>query len=400
MRAPVPGTAALAVLGILYWTAHTMLRPLVGPYVLEEGGSAGDASFALASFAILPTLLAIPIGSMTDRWGARRLLAGGATMMVLGGGLMFAPWGLSAVIISQALIGLGTIAYWVALQSVAMVSRTESRDQRNARIATFSLFLAAGQSVGPALGGGLEAAGGYQLAFWSFIGVAAALLVITLLVLPKAPAESRSGPGTTVARPSIIRSYGEALSLLKSPTIRVTVAVSFTGLVILDIRMAYQPVLFSEAGVQQWEIGLLLSIAAVAGFFARPFFAPGMRVLGGPLMVGLVLGVGVISVAAVVIAPDNMTLLICLSAVNGFALGFAQPLTLSLMADETPLGKEGLAASLRSFANRGAQFANPALFGTVTAAVGLSGAFLVVGVIAVGATGLSVQALRRSRGPG
>jgi predicted MFS family arabinose efflux permease len=65
------------------------------------------------------------------------------------------------------------------------------------------------------------------------------------------------------------------------------------------------------------------------------------------------------------------------------------------MADHTAPNQRGLASGLRSMANRGAQFANPVLFGALTAAFGLSTAFWVLGASMVLLATACVIAFRR-----
>lgn len=384
----------IAVLGVLYWTAHTMLRPLIGPYVLELGGTAGEASFALASFAVLPTLLAIPVGALTDRWGARRLLLSGALIMIGGGAVLAAPAGLTGVIISQMVIGLGTLIVWVCLQTIATLptSEGESTDTRNARIATFSLFLAAGQALGPLLGGLLADASGYQS---SFLAYTALSLIIAGLALGLRGAAGRKPAATSESR-SPWTSFRHAFVLMRNPAVLSSVAVSFTSLIVLDIRNAYHPVLLSDAGLTQLQIGILLSIAAGFGFLSRPLFPVVMRRFPPSLMVGLVLGISSVTVVAVVFVPGNVPVLALLAAVNGFTLGFAQPMTLTFMADHTQEDQRGLASGLRSTANRGAQFTNPAIFGVLGIGMSLGGSFLLVGGFLLAVTTASVLAFRRS----
>lgn len=402
VRAPRTGrsaTALLAVLGVVYWSAHTMLRPLIGPYVLADGGTPAEASLALASFAVLPTLLALPIGALTDRWGVRRLLVVGGVTMALGGGVMLLPLGLPGVIASQAIVGVGTLAVWVSLQTVATLPQGDGEPPRarNARLATFSLFLAAGQAVGPALGTGLADGLGAPWAFGAFCLLSVVLVVIACFVRV-APLARSGAPG-----PGVLRSYREGARLLRTPAVLVTLVVSFTALVVLDVRTAYHPLLLGEAGVPQWQVGVLLSVAAAFGFLSRPLFPIAMARLPESVLVGLVLGVSSVSVVAVAVVPPDPWLLGALAAVNGFALGFAQPLTLVLMADHTPPDRRGLASGLRSSANRGAQFVNPAVFGVLSAVLPLGGAFLAVGgVLAAVTVGSAVTlecARRRERAP-
>lgn len=400
--AGAPGTAGLAVLGILYWTAHSMLRPLVGTRVITLGGNEAQASIALAAFSLFPTLLAILIGAVTDRWGTRRLLVLGALLMVVGGALLLIPT-LVAVIVSQVIIGLGTLACWVSLQTIATrpASADESRDARLGRIATFSLFVAFGQSAGPALGGLLQSFGGHALAFGCYVLLALTLGCASLSVVP------RSAPQASEARRPLLRSYGDAFTLLRNPTVLVAVTASFAALAIHDIRTGWQPILFAGAGLSPWQIGIILSVGALAGFAARPFFTHLLRWLGAPLMVGLVLAVGGITSMLVVIAPGDMGFLLGVGVVNGLAVGFMQPLSLSLLSEEVAPESLGLASGMRSMGNQAALLASPAAFGTISAISSLSVAFLVVGSAAatVGLTGgltlalLSRRGARRSQPP-
>lgn len=389
-----PGTATFAVLGILYWTAHSMLRPLIGTHVIELGGTETEVSIALASYSIFPTILAVLIGAITDRWGSRRLLRVGGALMIVGSALLFIPT-LAAVIASQVVLGFGTLACWVSLQTFATMPRddVEDRESRTKRIATFSLFVAFGQSVGPALGGGLQTLGGHTLAFAAYVALATALTIVALTLAPPA-----SVTKTGTAAP-LLGAYREAVRMLRNRTVLVAVLASFTALVIHDIRTAWQPVLLSGAGLEQWQIGIVLSTGALAGFAARPFFAVLLRRLGQALMVGLVLVTAATSVTLVVIAPGNMAFLLVISACSGFAVGFAQPLTLSMLSDEVPVERLGIASGLRSMGNQAALLASPATFGAVSAVASLGTAFLAVGGVAaaVGLTSGLLLAFPRRR---
>ena len=187
--------------------------------------------------------------------------------------------------------------------------------------------------------------------------------------------------------------------MMRVPAVTATLLVSFTALVVLDIRTAYHPLILGQAGVPQWQVGLLLSVAAVFGFLSRPVFPAMMARLRESTVVALVLLVSSASCIAVAFVPPSLWLLGALAAVGGFALGFAQPLTLSLMADHTPADRRGLASGLRSTANRGAQLANPAMFGALAAVVPLVGAFGVVGGVLLVTSVGSTWALRRSARP-
>lgn len=391
----IPGAATFAVLGILYWTAHSMLRPLIGTYVVSLGGTEAEASVALAAFSLIPTVLAILIGGIVDSLGTRPVLIAGGALMVIGGALLLVP-SIPTVIASQVVLGLGTLCVWVSLQ--ASVTRAsdpeESRDARARRIAAFTLFVSIGQTAGPALGGSLEGVGGYALAYGCYAALSLALFVVAVVRVRRAPV-----PTAPIRRIPIVRPYVDGLALLRNRAVVIAVLVSFTSLAIHDIRTGWQPLLLHAAGLDQWQIGLVLSVSAVAGLAARPFFAILLRALGAPLFVAIVVIGGAITAMLVTAAPGNMPFLLGIGALNGLLVGFTQPISLILLSDETPASRLGIASGLRSMGNQAALLASPAAFGIVSAFAGLTIAFLVVGGLAAGVGALSagLLATRRAR---
>lgn len=378
-----------------------MMRPLVGTYVLSLGGTEWEASIALAAFSIIPTVLAILVGGIVDSWGTRPILIVGGVLMTLGGGLLLIPL-LATVIASQVVLGLGTLCVWVSLQTsvTTATDEAESRDTRASRIATFSLFVSFGQTAGPALGGALQSVGGYAVAFATYASLSFVLFVFAWIVAPKTARAGGAPAGRR--RTPVISTYREAGRLLRRPTVVIAVLVSFTALLLHDIRSAWQPLLLHGAGLQQWQIGLVLSVSALAGFCARPFFALLLRVLGAPWFVGLVLTVGAGAAMLMPLAPGELSYVLVVSAVGGLAVGFAQPLSLTLLSDDVPGDRMGIAAGMRSMGNQAALVISPAAFGAVTAIASLSVAFLVVGgaAAAAGITSAVLLASARRRRPG
>lgn len=387
-----PRTATFAVLGVLYWTAHSMMRPLVGTYVLSLGGTETEASVALAAFSLFPTLLAILIGGVVDHWGTRPILILGATLMVAGGGLILVPQ-LVTVIASQVLLGLGTLCVWVSLQTSVTSARgaAESRDARAGRIATFALFASVGQTAGPAIGGFLQSGGGYELAYATYVSLSLVLLVVAVVLAPRQTEPRVRRGGTPILRP-----YRDAAALLRHRTVTIAVLVSFTALLLHDIRTAWQPVLLHGAGMPQWQIGAVISVSALAGLAARPFFGLLLRAVGTTAFVGLVVVVGAATAMLVTVAPHSLPYVISVGAVNGLAVGFAQPLSLTLLSDEVPPGRLGIASGLRSMGNQAALLTSPAAFGAVAAVASVSAGFLVVGGAAALVGVLSAVLLARA----
>ena len=66
-----------------------------------------------------------------------------------------------------------------------------------------------------------------------------------------------------------------------------------------------------------------------------------MRWLGAPLFVGIVLVIGAGSAMLPTIAPGNMSFVLAVGVINGLAVGFAQPLSLTLLSDDVPATQLG-----------------------------------------------------------
>jgi MFS family permease len=89
--------------------------------------------------------------------------------------------------------------------------------------------------------------------------------------------------------------------------------------------------------------------------------------------------VGAVTAGLVTVAPGSMPFLLAVGAVNGLAVGFAQPLSLMLLSDDVPSNRLGIASGLRSMGNQAALLVSPAAFGLVSMIATLSVAFLAVG---------------------
>src|SRR5690606_9708378 len=67
--------------------------------------------------------------------------------------------------------------------------------------------------------------------------------------------------------------------------------------------------------------------------------------------------------------------------VTGIALGFFQPLTLSLISISTPSEERGLGIGLRLMANRASHMLDPLLFGVFILWFGIAYAFWLIGLL-------------------
>ncbi len=383
---------------LLYWTSYTTLRPLMAPYVASLGARPHLVGFAVGIQAIPGLLMAIPLGYLADRAGARVPIGLGGLGMAAGATMLFALPTLPGVFAAQIVFGAGAIAAWIGIQAGLVAFTRSGGDQRVERVRNISrnsLFMSAGQVVGPTLGGILTDRLGIRAAFGFVMAAAIAIAVSSRLLerherssepdeepAPELEAEAvaaEPAPAQVVAarRGSDFRTgVGD---LARSRGVVVAMLASFLGLFMLDVRTSFHPLYLDSIDFSSTEIGLILSAGAFCMFLARPMLPVLSRVLRDRTIVMLILGVGAWAVCLVVFTSSFATIMV-LSLVAGTVLGLSQPFTLSLIANYSPQGRGGLGVGFRMVANRSAHLLSPIVLGALVGLLGFVGGFVSVTV--------------------
>jgi MFS family permease len=174
--------------------------------------------------------------------------------------------------------------------------------------------------------------------------------------------------------------------MLRGRGVKLTMAVSFCALFLVDVRVSLHPVYFHSVGIGAAEIGWILAAGTAFAFLTRLVLGRLVGKVDDGSLIAVMLGISGVCVWAVVLT-DSLPVILALSAVSGATLGIVQPMTILLTADYTREGEAGLGIGLRMLANRSAQAANPAMFGALTPLVGLApaigGVGLLVGLVGV-----------------
>ncbi len=148
----------------------------VFPTVLARAGwRIGDAGLVLAAALVVSTIFRVVWGSVADRLGFRRILAGMGALMSLGAWLassVSASWSSVAVVLLAALFGISAFC-WAGIGIAETVRRAPSRLISEATAATITLsFL--GALVGPsAFSSIVTATGSFAAAFLALGGLTA-----------------------------------------------------------------------------------------------------------------------------------------------------------------------------------------------------------------------------------
>ncbi len=405
---PTPGFAhraysswfvrALVVLFLMQASVNAM-RPTVSYRALDLGAGAAELGFIAAGFAVLSLFVAIPVGRLIDRYREMPFVVGGlALVSVVGFTLVFvdAIW---ALILTQAILGLGQVLTVLGLQALIANSGAAHRDSR---FAAFTVVVSLGQFVGPATAGfvsqhtHLSGGGALPQAMslagtFAFLGAGLTGLIGCALALSDRNRRSESSrtPSSNGAQGSvsILRGVGKVLAQPNAPH---AMAASVAVLTCNDLLVAYLPAYGQAHGLSASTVGLLLSAGAGASMLSRLFLQPMTRVAGrGRLLV--------ISTAlpAVALAPlplvESVPLLFLIMATAGFGLGMGQPLSLSWIAQTAPTDMRGTAVGVRLSGNRLGQVAIPAIVGGMVGAAGIGAVFVAMAVMLAGSSVLTAN---------
>lgn len=379
------GLAALLVHSVLVQALAFVLRPTTSYRALELGVPEAWLGALAASFAVVPLALAVTTGRAADRFGERGVMLAGSLLLVVAAVLFVLVGGsVAGLVAASVVLGTGHLASVVAQQ--ALVANRAGPGRLDTAFGYYTFATSVGQALGPALiavGGGGAAIPDTSRIFAVAVAVAVPLAVLPLL-LPGADRSLRPPDGEGPVR---------SRSLLRLPGLVRAIVVSAVVLTAVDVSLVYLPALGADRGLAAGVIGGLLALRAASSMVSRLFLGRLVRRLGRRAL--LLTGIAVSTVAlALVPVPMPLWLLAVVVAVLGLGLGVGQPLTMSWVAEVTPMGLRGAAMSWRLTGNRLGQVVVPTGVGLVAAGLGASGVLWVTAA-GLGLAGLAARRLPR-----
>jgi MFS family permease len=388
VRTPRPPAWLARVLAgvVLTQAALYLARPVTSYRALALGADARAVGLITAAFALVPLVVAVPLGRASDRWRPGYLLTGGIVLGAVACALLGLADTLAGLALASAVLGLGHLALTLAGQSLIARQSADALHDRD-----FGLYAAAassGQLVGPALAGVALGSAGRSLEDATTLGflVAAGLMALAgptslgtdRLVRAGRPRDQRA------ARPlrtgELIGSRGVPAGMFASLAILATV----------DVLTAYLPVLGTQRGIPPAVVGALLSLRAATSILSRMLIPWMVGSLGRVRLLAASAAGSALLTAALPLSGGPVVLGILLAAA-GFPLGIGQPLTMSMVVHAVPESTRGTALAIRLTGNRFGQVATPAAAGLIAGAAGVSAAFWLLG----GLLGLAALAVVR-----
>ncbi len=363
-------TKVLAVGVFLVMTGLTLVAPILPLYAREFGVSRTAAGALISSFAVARLVFDVAGGVAADRFGARRLMTGGALLLAVSSvGAALAP-NYAVLLVARVLEGVGSAAFATAAMKLVVVASPKERLGR--AMAVYQTGLLAGISVGPVVGGVAAELGDFTTPFWLYAGLG---LVVALLV-------TRYVEEAEIAAPPAREVYRAAGALLRRPAFLALLFVTFAIFVMrAGARITLLPLYGGEElGLGESQIGIVIAVAAGVNLLV---VNPGGwlvdRVGRVPVLVA-----GLLGAAVAITAHGWVTTFASLLVLSvGFGLvaallGIPPP---TLAGDLAPEGAEGASVGLYRMAADVGIVAGPLLMGAVAEGGGFRAGFVLAGAL-------------------
>jgi MFS family permease len=374
-RHPVRPLYALIALGVANHGAMAGTRLTVSLEALARGASPFVVGVLIALYSLLPMLLAVAAGRMSDRVGVRRPMVAGSAGIAAGAVLPFLFPGLPALFVAATLVGVSFMTFQVAAQNA-----TGELGAPGERARSFSL-LALGYSTSGFLG---PLAAGFAIDHFGFAATFGMFALVPLVPFAVLRSRRLVLPPPHPARPE--RASGGVRALLTHRTLRRVFAINVLLALGWDLHTVFVPIYGAKIGLSASQVGVILAAFAAATFVVR-FAMPAIsrranehQVLAAALLVA---AAAYAAFPFVERAGALMTVSFCL----GLGLGCGQPMVMSLLHAHAPPGRMGEAAGVRMSLVNAMSVAVPLVFGALGASVGIGPVFWTVGAL-LGAGGL------------
>jgi predicted MFS family arabinose efflux permease len=335
-----------------------------------------------AAFAVLPLIFAVSVGRFIDR-GNDALAAwiGGALLVVtaLGFVLWSSPVGLIAC---TAMLGVSQM-FLIAGQQIVCLRSAPVRFEE--AFGHYMVANAIGQGLGPYLVGWIGGGATVPPTGLLFtVGLAIAVLALAFaLAIRREPTETRQ---------AAVGGLIPVIDLLRVPGLKAMVLLGVISVTSQDLLIVYLPLLGTERHIDVADIGVLLTVRAVASMVSRFLYARIVIATGRHVLTIASSAAGAAAFLALAI-PLPLWTMSAATAIIGFAIGLTTTLSITGLVTLVAPGARATANSLRMVGNRIGQLVFPFGGGLVAAAAGVGGIFVILAV------GLAASAAAQWRRP-
>lgn len=387
-KTSLPGWLWLMIIaGVLTQTTANLVRPVTSYKLILLGWGETEIGLATAAYALLPLFLALPFGRLQGRLKSpRNFVALGITVLALGAAYLAFTDHIVQLMVASAVLGIGHLMFTIGGQS--MIARRSRAVNMDANFGWFTASFSVGQMLGPLLSGlvlggtsltetqatGVDLSSSVNLALW--IGAAASIVAVPVLYALRASQR----PTMTQTQDIVVVEPGvkpSMFNILKTPGIASHMLAALALLAILDILVAFMPLVGESVGVSPMVIGALLAVRGATSVISRVFIRPlsaqySRNIL---LLVSLLVSAVTMAIVPAVVGLGSVGMMAAFifMAIGGFTLGLGQPLTMTMITQAVPRSWRSPALALRLMGNRIGQVILPIAASAVAGPVGPAG---------------------------
>jgi MFS family permease len=321
--------SALRLLGIF------LILPVFSVYAIHyPEASLAMAGVAFGAYALTQSILQIPLGWASDRWGRKPILLIGLALFGAGSIGCGLAQTISQLIIARAIQGTGAVGS-VALAALADLTRPEVRTQA---------FTITGIAIGSAfmigiLGGPLLAATiGLSGLFYVLAALAFAAMILAAISFPK---ENRSIDKESAMAFRPILMHGEL-----RPIFIAAFVLSFT----LNLFFFTYPLSWQEMGLNRaelWKVYVIIFLPSALLVFPYMRRAERLGRFRVPIMIGWL--AAAMGYAVYLVGAQSDLLLYFSGAAFFFGYSLFQPLLPTFLTKRIPQGGRGTATGVYTF---------------------------------------------------
>ncbi len=366
---------AVFLAGLFFWSSMASQLPTLPLYIRSLTQSFDQIGIIMGSFAIGLLVCRSYLGKLSDRKGRRYTMRIGLIVAAIVPLCYALLPSIPLLILFRAIHGISIAAF--AASYSALVSDLAPIEQRGEIIGYMSLVNPLGLAFGPAIGGLMQEAWGYQPLFISASLLAFAGLLLTTQVAEEGNERDRQIASAAMAKPRFWQTFLNPRVRVPS-TVLLLVGLSFGTL------SAFMPILMQQKHIAL-NAGLFYMSAALSGFIIR--FPVGR--LSDEWGRGIFISIGIffygLSMAIIYFASHEYEFLLA-GIFEGMGSGIVIPAIVALLADRTVPQERGYVFGMTWIGfDLGIAFAGPVM-GKMISFVGITNIFAI-------ATGLCILGL-------
>ena len=352
--------------GLFFWSSMSSQLPTLPLYIRSLTQSFDQIGIIMGSFAIGLLVCRSYLGKLSDRKGRRYTMRIGlivAAVIPLCYALLPS---IPLLMLFRAIHGISIAAF--ASSYSALISDIAPIEKRGEVIGYMSLVNPLGLAIGPALGGLMQEAWGYQPLFITASLLAFAGLLLTTQIEDKANESDRQTASATVTKSKFWQTFLSSRVRVPS-TILLLVGVAFGTL------SAFMPILMQQKNISL-NAGLFYMAAALSGFIIR--FPVGR--LSDEWGRGVFISIGIcfyaLTMGIICFASSNYQFLLA-GVSEGLGSGILIPAIVALLADRTFPQERGYVFGMTWMGfDLGIAFAGPVM-GKMISLVGITNIFAI-----------------------